>query len=137
MRWYRRVQYDGCILVPPNYSCIPPKVSPAQPKVQSSTLSLAQHSPTLSRLRHCLCDGDELSCACCCWSLLWWWWWWWSWLTVVVVVRVTMMLPGKMFAPPGRVVARGWRANGLQMRMTAVAMVVSIVGVALVVDCWF
>jgi hypothetical protein len=52
---------------------------------------------------------------------------------VVVVVRVTMMLPGKRFAPPGGVDARGWRTDGLQMRMMAVAMVVNIVGVALVV----
>jgi hypothetical protein len=101
----------------------------------SSTLSLAQLLLTLSPLRHCLCDGGELACACCCWSLLWWWWW--SRLIVVVVVRVTMMLPGKRFAPLGGVAARGWRADGLQMRMMAVAMVVNIVGVALVVLGWF
>jgi hypothetical protein len=56
---------------------------------------------------------------------------------VVVVVRVTMMLPGNRFAPPGEVVARGWCADGLQMRMMAVAMVVNIVGVDLVVVGWF
>jgi hypothetical protein len=41
------------------------------------------------------------------------------------------------FAPPGGVVARGRRVDGMQMRMMAVAMVVNIVGVALVVVGWF
>jgi hypothetical protein len=124
-RWYQWFQYDGYTLVRAIRSCIPPKVSPAQPTARSSTLSLAQYLLTPSLLRHCLCDGGGVACACCCWSLLCWWSWW-SWLTVVVVVRVTMMLPGKRFAPGG-VAARGWRAHGLQMRMMAAAMVVNIV----------
>jgi hypothetical protein len=60
----------------------------------------------------------------------------WLWLTVVVVVLICVMMmpPGKRFALPGGVAARGWRAVGLQMHMMAAAMVVTIVGV---VVWWF
>jgi hypothetical protein len=60
----------------------------------------------------------------------------WLWLTVVVVVLICVMMmpPGKRFALPGGVAARGWRAVGLQMHMMAAALVVNIVGV---VVWWF
>jgi hypothetical protein len=100
---------------------------------RSSTFSFARHSPTPSLTRHCLCEGVGFACACCYWSLLWLLW---LWLTVVVVVLICVMMmpPGKRFALPGGVAARGWRTVGLQMRMMAAAMVVNIVGV---VVWWF